>query len=181
MGTTSLRFMNYVFYALVVLQKRALRKKCQYSELFWSVFSLIPTECGEIRSISSYSVWMRENADQNNSGCGHFTQKRVLACNASLTDWLVLMESHCWYFMRRLFFFFTLYTPKRLTVNSWYFKFSVSRTNSLVWSLSPLVLISFKIVFLSQTAISRTSRSKFWVPWPNFSGYVKHFIEFEIL
>ena len=181
MGTTSLKFMNYVFYALVVLQKRALRKKCQYSELFWSVFSLIPTECGEIRSISSYSVWMRENADQNNSGCGHFTQKRVLACNASLTDWLVLMESHCWYFMRRLFLSGILYTPKRLTVNSWYFKFSVSLTNSLVWSLSPLVLISFKIVFLSETAISRTSRSKFWVPWPNFSGYVKHFIEFEIL
>ena len=56
MGTTSLKFMNYVCYALVVLQKRALRKKCPYSELFWSVFSLIPTECGEIRSISSYSV-----------------------------------------------------------------------------------------------------------------------------
>ena len=56
MGTTSLKFMNYVFYALVVPQKRALRKKCPYSELFWSVFSLIPTECREIRSIFSYSV-----------------------------------------------------------------------------------------------------------------------------
>ena len=29
----------------------ALRKKCSYSELLWSPFSCIPTECGEIRSI----------------------------------------------------------------------------------------------------------------------------------
>ena len=42
-----------------------LRKKCPYSELFWSTFSRIRTEYGEI-CISSYLVWMRENADQNN-------------------------------------------------------------------------------------------------------------------
>ena len=45
----------------------SLRKKCLYSELFWSAFSLIWTEYGEIRSISLYSVRIRENADQNNS------------------------------------------------------------------------------------------------------------------
>ena len=44
-----------------------LRKKCPYSELFWSVFSRIWTEYGEILRISPYSVRMRENADQNNS------------------------------------------------------------------------------------------------------------------
>ena len=43
----------------------ALRKKCPYSELFWSVFSRIRTEYGEI-------LRMRENADQNNSGYRHF-------------------------------------------------------------------------------------------------------------
>ena len=42
-----------------------LRKKCPYSELFWSTFSRIRTEYGEI-CISSYLVRMRENADQNN-------------------------------------------------------------------------------------------------------------------
>ena len=41
--------------------------KFPYSEFFWSVFSRIRTECGEIRSISSYSVRMRENTDQKNS------------------------------------------------------------------------------------------------------------------
>ena len=38
-----------------------LRKKCPYSDLFCSAFPRIRTEYGEIRSISSYSVRMREN------------------------------------------------------------------------------------------------------------------------
>ena len=52
----------------------ALRKECPYSELFWSVVSRIRTECGEMRSISPYSVRMRENTDQNNSEYGHFSR-----------------------------------------------------------------------------------------------------------
>ena len=44
-----------------------LREKCPYSELFWSAFSHIRTEYGEILCISPYSVQMPENADQNNS------------------------------------------------------------------------------------------------------------------
>ena len=38
-----------------------LRKKCLHSELFWSAFSHIRTEYGEILRISPYSVRMREN------------------------------------------------------------------------------------------------------------------------
>ena len=45
----------------------SLRKKCPYAELFWSLFSRIRTEYGEIQRISPYSVQMRENVDQNNS------------------------------------------------------------------------------------------------------------------
>ena len=45
----------------------SLREKCRYSELFWSVFSRIWTEYGEILRIAPYSVPMRENTDQNNS------------------------------------------------------------------------------------------------------------------
>ena len=48
------------------LKKTTLRKKCPYSRLLWSVFSRIRTEYGEIRSISPYSVRIRENADQTN-------------------------------------------------------------------------------------------------------------------
>ena len=61
--------MQVPFYLLLIL-----RKKYPYSELFWSVFSRIRTEYGEIRSISLYSVQIRENADQNNSDYGHFSR-----------------------------------------------------------------------------------------------------------
>ena len=40
--------------------------KVSYSEFFWSVFSHIWTEYEEIRSISPYSVWMREITYQKN-------------------------------------------------------------------------------------------------------------------
>ena len=48
-----------------------------YSELFWSSFSCIPAEYGEIRSISPYSVRMRENADQNKSEFGYLSRSEV--------------------------------------------------------------------------------------------------------
>ena len=56
----------------------SLRKKYPYSELFWSVFSRILTEYGDIRSISQYSVQMRENTDQNNYDYGHFSRSLFL-------------------------------------------------------------------------------------------------------
>ena len=51
----------------------SLREKCLYSEFFWSVCSRIWTEYGEIRSITPYSVQMRENTDQKNSKYEHFS------------------------------------------------------------------------------------------------------------
>ena len=57
--------------------KNTLRKKYPYSELFWSVFSRIRTENGEIRSISPYSIRMRENTDQNNSEYEHFSRSDI--------------------------------------------------------------------------------------------------------
>ena len=52
--------------------ERSLRKKCPYSELFWSVLPRIWTEYREIPRISPYSVRMRENTDLNNFEYGHF-------------------------------------------------------------------------------------------------------------
>ena len=49
-------------------------KKCPYSELFWSAFSRICTECREILSIYPYLVPMPESADQNNSEKWHFSR-----------------------------------------------------------------------------------------------------------
>ena len=51
--------------------KQTLRKKCPYSELFWSTFFRIRAEYGEI---SPYLVRKRESADQNNSEFGDFSR-----------------------------------------------------------------------------------------------------------
>ena len=48
-----------------------------YSEFFWSVFSRILTEFGEILHISSYSVQIQENTDQKNSKYGHFLRRVI--------------------------------------------------------------------------------------------------------
>ena len=50
-----------------------LRKKCPYSEFFWSAFSRIWTEYGEIFRVSPDSFRMRGNTDQKNSEHGHFS------------------------------------------------------------------------------------------------------------
>ena len=55
-----------------------LRDKCLYSELFWSVFSRIRTEYGEILRISPYLVRMRENTDQNDSEYEHFLRSDLM-------------------------------------------------------------------------------------------------------
>ena len=54
------------------LYQATLRKKCPYSELLWSAFSLIRTEYEEILRASPYSAQRLENADQSNSEYGHF-------------------------------------------------------------------------------------------------------------
>ena len=58
-------------------QKLILREKCPYSELFWSVFSCIRTEYGEILHIPPYSVRMRKNKDQGNSEYRHFLRSVI--------------------------------------------------------------------------------------------------------
>ena len=67
--------------SLFLTYEAPLLKQCLYEELFWSPFSHIWTEYGEIRSISPYSVRMRENGDQDNSSYEHFLssalQKRI--------------------------------------------------------------------------------------------------------
>ena len=55
-----------------------------YSELFWSVFSRIRTEYGEILRISPYSVRMWGNTDQNDSEYGHFSRSAI---DADISDY----------------------------------------------------------------------------------------------
>ena len=50
---------------------------------FWSVFSRIRTEYGEIHCISPYLIWMRENTDQKNSEYGGFSRSDTVICFSS--------------------------------------------------------------------------------------------------
>ena len=51
-----------------------LRQKCLYSKFFWSAFSRIRTDYGEILRISPHSFRMWENTDQKNSEYRHFSR-----------------------------------------------------------------------------------------------------------
>ena len=71
--------------------KQALRKKCPYSELFWSAFSRIRSEYREILRIFPYSVRMRENANQNNSEYGHFSRSERLVYLTQIGEYGTLL------------------------------------------------------------------------------------------
>ena len=64
-----------------------MRGKCPCLELFWSIFSRIWIEYGEMQSICLYSVRMRENADQDNSEYRHFL--RSVSDSENSKNWLV--------------------------------------------------------------------------------------------
>ena len=65
-------------------QSYSLPEKCSYSHSFWSTFSYIGT-----LPISSYSVRMPENMDQNNSKYGHF-----------FTQWFFTFSCQCSHFFQ---------------------------------------------------------------------------------
>ena len=69
----SLAVHNFPAMLMKMLIYVSLRTKFPYLELFWSAFS--PHSDSVRREIlSPYSVWMRENADSNNSERGHFSR-----------------------------------------------------------------------------------------------------------
>ena len=64
-----------------------LRGKCPCPEFFWSVFYCIwTTEYGEIQSISTYTVRMRENTDRKNFEYGFASYIQLLKSSANLTN-----------------------------------------------------------------------------------------------
>ena len=65
-------------------RKYTLRERGLYLDFFWSVFSRIRTEYGEIRSICLYLVRMRKNMDQKNYEYGHFSSIGILHIDPTL-------------------------------------------------------------------------------------------------
>ena len=77
------------------LKDDALRKKCPYSQFFWSVFFRIRTEYGDILRISPYLVRMRENTDQKNSENGHLSRSDDVSRTILILDiiWWLAFEN----------------------------------------------------------------------------------------
>ena len=65
------------------IQTTSPSEKCSYSELFWSLFSRIWTEYGELPRISPYSDQMQENTDQNNSEYRQFLRSAYFGHESS--------------------------------------------------------------------------------------------------
>ena len=73
---TSFKFINYFLLLQCFLEgnekgEHSLLKKCLYSEFFWSIFSHIRTEYGDIFCKSPCSVQMRGNMDRKISEHSH--------------------------------------------------------------------------------------------------------------
>ena len=87
-----------------LFEKDTLHEKCSYSEFFWSVFSRIWTEYGEI--LSPNSVRMQENTDQENSEYGLFSPSDRFAKVSKATRALINQSINhfypCAYWMRVL-------------------------------------------------------------------------------
>ena len=81
----SLKFGQYLDY--LDYRVTTLREKCPCWEFFWSVFSCIWTEYGEILSISPYSVRMGENTGHKNYEYGHFLRRA--SDNGFIMIWLL--------------------------------------------------------------------------------------------
>ena len=84
-------------------------KSVRIRSYFWSVFSRIQAEYGEIRSISRYSVRMRENTDQKNSEYGRFSRSGLFFSKNTdpKTDWTKTYSEPCEtsnnYFRKKLY------------------------------------------------------------------------------
>ena len=66
-----------VFTSTLVLGTNHCMKIVQTRCSFWSAFSCIRTEYGDLLRKSSYSVQIQENTDQKNYAFGHFTQREL--------------------------------------------------------------------------------------------------------
>ena len=84
----------------------SIAKKCPYSECFWSVFSRVRNEYGDLQSKSPHSVQMRENLDQKIRT--FFLQGKIRISNFNYILYfnfnyvLLYSENVCWIFIYQM-------------------------------------------------------------------------------
>ena len=115
------------------------RKKCPYSELFWSVFSRIQTEYFVYCILRlNTSVRMQENTDQRNSKYGHFSHSVIDLWWSKCLNSVKGNDSdtnnvNCYFFeifLVFLFFFLFLLTLKMSQI---FVKIFIKLKHVLVW------------------------------------------------
>ena len=112
--------------------------------VFWSVFSSIRTEYGEILRISPYSVGMQENMDQKNSQYGQFLRSEQDWSDKKQADdssWKNKDWNHNWLLMVKKIWSLTNRCIKEHTQN---IKWILMLGKILIWLiLLPLALIDY--------------------------------------
>ena len=161
-STDCLKFVHVHAFVQLLL---TLCKNDPFLELFWSAFSRIRTEYGEIRSISQYSVPMRENMDQNNSRIGIlFTQcsTALLFSFLETPGWKVL---HWNYTNIRLYLWYWGFTKMLQTEGPCNIKNNaVNRSVGSNWFSKSVWLkkASLKNVIFKWHLVSELCQVKFW-------------------
>ena len=128
-------------------------KKCPYLELFWSLFSRIRTEYGEIRSISLYLIRRRENTGQNNSKNGHFSRRGSLitcscagVCSSSYSRKVVLELFEDELHLKKITILKSQWKLFKIFKNSFYF------ISKALFALKIFKLLSWLIGYMEKTA-----------------------------
>ena len=70
-------FLHQPYLADTLRSKETLRKKYPSFEFFWTSFSRISTEYGDLLCRSPYSVRIRKNTDQKKSEYEHFSRRET--------------------------------------------------------------------------------------------------------
>ena len=102
----------------------SLHEKYPNTEFFWSVFSGLRTEYGEIRSISPHSVRRLENRDQ----------KKLCIWRTLFTQWL--LKSAIFFSQVVLYYFASIYS-QRVSMQNYVF-WRNNETNVKIWKAASL-------------------------------------------
>ena len=121
-----------------------LHKNCPCSELFWSAFSRIRIEYGEIRS--NYRGKYEENTDQNNFEYGHFLRSVIFSNFLSLPDAWSKLSTFYWLLEEKWIIRIILHS----SLSNFCFFF-----RGMIWISLKLVILSSK-TFKEQTFLMNT-------------------------
>ena len=122
--------------------------KSPYSEFFWSVFSHIRNEYGDLLRKSLYSVQMRENTDQKNPDTATFHAVIVILVNFTMQK------------VARFMWFVVILKMKAEIKN-------VMNTSSIYQKLSSLLRENFPDFFSTREPILFMPNVVWWYHWTN--------------